>query len=161
MGERARLERRGEGKRSRSAVKRVGGKSDQMRGKVKTGREWMTHLLVKVRAEREEDREEWAEQKTVVQSQSKKVRAIHLQPLALSICLSAAMTERASPSRRLIQRLARVGDFPPFSPLLWRLRIKATLPCCPLPPRTPCLHQPLQALIKFQFERMRGRQAHT
>lgn len=53
MGERVRLGRRGEGKRSRSAVKSVGGKSDQMRGKVKTGREWMTHLLVKVRAERE------------------------------------------------------------------------------------------------------------
>lgn len=64
MGERVRLERRGEGTRSRSAVKSVGGKSDQMRGKVKTGREWMTHLLVKVTAEREKDREEWLEQKT-------------------------------------------------------------------------------------------------
>lgn len=126
-----RLERRGEGKRSRSAVKSVGGKSDQMRGKVKTGREWMTHLLVKVRAEREKDREEWVEQKTAVQSQSKKVRAIHLRTVALSICLSPAMTERTSSNRRLIEKLPLV-----VSLLLYRLRIKATLLCCPLQPHS-------------------------
>lgn len=48
----------------------------------------MTHLLVKVRAEKEKDREEWVEQKTVVQSQStKKVRVIHLQLFGLCVCV--------------------------------------------------------------------------
>lgn len=64
MGEHVRLERRGEGRRSRSAVKSVGGKSDQMRGKVKTRRGgcegWMTHWLVaKVKREGKEQRNKW------------------------------------------------------------------------------------------------------
>lgn len=76
----------------------------------------MTHLLVKVRAEREKDREERVEQKTVVQSRSKKVRVIHLRPSALSacVCLSPAMTERTSSNRRLIERLPQVEDLRPF-----------------------------------------------
>lgn len=70
----------------------------------------MTHLLAKVRAEKEKDREEWVEQKTVVQSQSKKVRVIHLQlfGLCVCVCLSPAMRERTSSNRRLMERLARV-----------------------------------------------------
>lgn len=45
MGECVRLKRRGRGRRSRSTIKRVGGKSAQMRGKAERGGgvRWMTH----------------------------------------------------------------------------------------------------------------------
>lgn len=82
MGEHVSVERRGEGKRSRSAVIRVGGKSDQMRGKVKRGGADDSFVSESWSIE------EWVQQKTVVQSQSKKVRVIHLQPVGLTVRLS-------------------------------------------------------------------------
>lgn len=81
-------------------------------------------------------REEWVQQKTVVQSQSKKVRVIHLQPVGLTVRLSIC---RRQWRRERLHTEGLSRGYPGLktdvvSPLSYRLRIKATLVRCPSQP---------------------------